>query len=277
MLNKIKEISNLTQKGLKKIIADKGKIKIEEIVDKVKWVKEEMRYSPQNIEELFDMKEKLNASTSQQITDLSTHILQCRVIFEVLEKEQYQVEGEQLTRLWKLFCLPEELKSLKKSKLEELEKNKNVFMLELINQQTEFNDYVSNIENSIYNFSSFFSYKMIDEVFLKLNHVENQLLDLKDRTETFNKRENLLNRPLTDYSNIFRIEKVFYIYKDLWSVIDKWLKMRNDTSSYSKENFSFMINKLNGYLTYFNEKKTKKMLNLIEMIENTKLEIQTAI
>lgn len=237
-----------------------------------------MRRSPKNIESLFELKEDLEKKIDTDISDLGGQILQCREIFEVLEERHFQAKSEDLTRLWKLFCLPEEMELMKKNKLEELNTMKGVFFLELVNQQTDFNENLADTEEEIGKLCNYKSIEDLDSVVRKIEEIGGKIEVIKRRVEVFNKREQLLERNLTDYSMVDKLEGSFLIYKELWNVIQSWTHRTEfgveDSQELGKKE---IVNKLNGFLTYFNEKKNKQILKLIEMIETIKAEVEKEI
>lgn len=233
-----------------------------------------MRRNPQNIESLFELKRELEQKVTVDISELNGRILQCREIFEVLEERHFQAEGEDLTRLWKLFCLPEELNASKQTKIEELNTMKSIFFLELVNQQSDFNENISETENEIMMLFNYTCVAHLESVTEKIDDISGKLTEIKERVEVFNKRETLLKRNLTDYSIIGKLEGSFMVYKELWSVIRRWTNREPTNPNGQNGTFTQLVNKLNGFLTYFNEKKSKETLKLIEMIEGIKVEVE---
>lgn len=273
LLSKLREINSTTRKGILEIIARRGRGKIETIIEKVKEIKNQMRRTPQNIEGLFDLKQSLEDKIDHDISDLSGRILKCREIFEVLEERHFQAESDDLTRLWKLFCLPEELELMKKNKLDELNTMKGVFFLELMNQQADFTENIGDTEGEITMLCNYKTIVDLEEVTEKIKDISRKIENIKQRVEVFNKREKLLERNPTDYSMISKLEGSFLVYKELWNVIQNWVD-RDVLQIENKEGLKQLENKLNGFLTYFNEKKNKQTLKLIEMIEGIKGEVK---
>ena len=233
-----------------------------------------MKSKPENIESLFELKTYLDCETSKEILDLTDKILKCREVFELLEQQHFQADGDDLKKVWKLFCLPEELTSMKVRKLEELEKMKAVFFMELVNQQNDFHESITDLKTEIQLLCNFKSVDQLDDVLLKIQGISHKLEQIKVRVLVFNQRETLLMRNPTDYSYIEKSERSFLVYKDLWDCIKDWVTYKGIGNGRQPPQ---VIQKLNGFLNYFNEKKSKQTLDLIDMIEAVKAEVQASI
>lgn len=263
------------------MISDKAKTGINSIIEKVRNIKARMRISPENIESLFELKHKLDSEIDAEIKSLRTEILNVRSIFEKLEEQHFQADSDDLTRLWKLFCLPEELLAHKDTKIEELEKIKGVFFVELMDQKNDFSDQISETENEVQTLYTYKTVEDLEDVSIKIQTISLRLSDLEAKVEVFNKRERLLDRPQTDYSIIQKLKKSFKVHCDLWQVIRSWINYKKETIPPSKydeitrrdEFLKKLVNRLNSFLTHFNEMKSKNCLQLIEMIEVVKSEI----
>lgn len=281
LVKKVKERKSNVIKGMLQMISDKGKAGINCIIEKVRDIKARMRISPENIESLFELKNKLDHTIDSEIKSLRSEILSVRRIFERLEEQHFQADSDDLTRLWKLFCLPEELLSHKDTKIEELEKIKGVFFVELMDQKNDFSEQISETENEVQTLYTYKTVADLEDVTIKIQTILLRLSDLEAKVQVFNKRERLLDRPLTDYSIIGKLRKSFEVHCQLWEVIRSWTDYQKTTEApkdfeqiQTRDLFlSGLVNRLNSFLTYFNEMKSKNCLQLIEMIEVVKSEI----
>ena len=94
---------------------------------------------------------------------------------------------------------------------------------------------VEDLKANVINFERYINEEKADEAFKLADYVHNKISDYIAKAQMYNERENLFNKPRTNYSQIHDLKTHFDPFYWLWTSIRSW---KQHTKSWFEDNFS---------------------------------------
>lgn len=204
-----------------KLIAQRARDKNNELSLRFEDKEAQVRKTPATIEELTEIKEKMAAMPIEIAKD-KVEIGECLDIYNMLEDFQFEFPVSELDSKWELFAAPKRLMEIIQSQAAVLDKQKEVFLKEMAQEQEDFEEMLDGIEKTVGIFSQYDDITKFEQRYTDAISVNNRLKEFTEKTNLFNKRESLMGKPLTDYGRLRQAVKDFEPYLNLWSTTRNW-------------------------------------------------------
>lgn len=212
--------SSIVEKEIK-LIATRAREKNNELSLKFEEMEAKIRKTPQTIEELTDIKDFM-AALPIEIQKDKVEISDCMEIYDLLEDFQHEFGNSELDAKWDLFAMPKKLMETIQAQTSTLEKQKESFLKEMAQEQEEFLEMLEGIELTVGQFSNYDDINKFEDAFVDVQSVNARLKEYTEKTNLFNRREALMGKPVTDYSQLRQSVKDFEPYSNLWTTARNW-------------------------------------------------------
>eukprot|EP00912_Choanoflagellata_sp_UC4_P002384 UC4_evm1s1504 len=209
--------------ALLSILTDKLRSQAEEICSEFTKVSQKLYSKPNGIEELAEIKEYMN-----QIPDLSreleSKIKSSNADYELLDYFKINLTDEDFELRWSAFAWPKKIQELMDETNLVQEQDKTRFEENLLTDQAVFEERIADLQSVV---SGFYKHQEIDkyeQVAVEVRKIASDLKDSKVDAQTYNVREKLFDRNVTNYDVVAKTDKEFTPFKDLWLTTDDWKK-----------------------------------------------------
>ncbi|ETW33267.1 hypothetical protein PFTANZ_06013 [Plasmodium falciparum Tanzania (2000708)] len=199
------------------------------------------------IQEIYE-KEEYIKDMKKSLDFVSQDIKEINILFNCLNKLNYKFSSDDYLSYWKIINRPSKIEKIVKEVNENIKKQKNVLLEELINDESKFQSSIVDMKENVQSIKSFNdenNYLSINKFILT---VQNQLALLIKESKEINYREKLFNIEISDFSILLKIQNELNLYYTFW-LIYKSIKSMD-------ERFEKKINSLN-------HKKIEDDFNLI--------------
>jgi dynein heavy chain, axonemal len=95
---------------------------------------------------------------------------------------------------------------------------------EMEQEQEEFDENINNLELTIGGFDTNKKLEKYMEVAESVDNIDAKIKQCIEQASVYNARENLVNKPLTDYSKLKQLEKDFQPYSNMWKTARTWFE-----------------------------------------------------
>ena len=208
------------------LIAKRCRQQTEEILTSFEEIRTNIKKVPKDIEELTEIKEYMNACGS----DVQKQQLELRTMmqsFDILEEFKCKFPFQDLDKKWEAFRCPKDIYELMEKQNDYLEKEKGKFLSQMETHQKDFAEKLDDLEQLISKFSEHQEISEYEEVVRTVNHINQKLKSNQEESSTYNRREGMIGKDQTDYSQVSQMMKDFLPYSNLWNTIATWYKSHN--------------------------------------------------
>ena len=219
---KTKALTKKLKKGIIGLIKNKGHDLLNGIIKNQKTLKNKLKEKPNNIEDLSALKDYLNNQLNVEVDKIKKKILELQSLNKKLEDKSIMTSSEDIKKFWYVFGVPKEIKELKYNLIKDLNHLTNDLFKDMKKKQIRFEDDIVNIENSIKTFVTQYDIKKYSYIFDEANDINHNLQLIIEKSNKFNSREQLFGKISSDYSKIFKLDKNFKPFYDLWRIIQIW-------------------------------------------------------
>jgi dynein heavy chain len=98
------------------------------------------------------------------------------------------------------------------------------FVENLGHDQKEFAETIASLQMLVAGFAQHTDIKRCEHVAVEVRKIHKALKDAQHQAQTYNNRERLCGREVTNYDHLNRTLKEFEPFKNLWLTSDEWLK-----------------------------------------------------
>jgi dynein heavy chain len=277
---KLKETSAEIEKAIYKLIEEKGKIQINDLLTKsLKSLKTKLKEKPKTIEEMTNLNEYLQTQLMDELSKICEQIEELREIYGVLEDNKIKVASEDMKRFWMVIGGPKEIVDAKKALQQEFVSLKTTFEKELTSDQLKFEIDIESIKRSFETFNKNYELDRYDEIFHDATLINDNLQDMIRKANMYNSREGLMKKKQTDYNFVFEFEKSFKPLYSYWKVVYTWITNKgvwmNETwdkvdaigaETFATEGLQTITQTLN-FLGDFNKKQFDKLIKNAQIIK----------
>ena len=182
---------------------------------------EKVMKPPKDIEELTETWEFMK-TVPQEIKKNQKGITELMEVYDMLEEFEVRLPKEDLDNRWKVFKYPRETNEKVTSQNIFLEKQREVFVMNLEESQEAFLEKIDDLSSFVESLTEYQKLEDFDECASIMENISERLKACQDEVKVFNRREMHLGKDLTDYSQVNKIVKEFTPYNNLWSTTRKW-------------------------------------------------------
>lgn len=159
------------------------------------------------IQEIYE-KEEYIKDMKKSLDFVSQDIKEINILFNCLNKLNYKFSSDDYLSYWKIINRPSKIEKIVKEVNENIKKQKNVLLEELINDESKFQSSIVDMKENVQSIKSFNdenNYLSINKFILT---VQNQLALLIKESKEINYREKLFNIEISDFSILLKIQNV---------------------------------------------------------------------
>ncbi|ETB58412.1 hypothetical protein YYC_04018 [Plasmodium yoelii 17X] len=213
-----------------------------------------------NIQEVYEKEEYIKGMKKSR-DFVSNDIKEINVLFNYLNKLNYKFSNEDYLSYWKIINRPSKIEKIVKEVNENIVKQKNVLLEELINEESKFQSNIVDMKENIQSIKSFNdenNYLNINKFILT---VQNQLTVLIKESKEINLREKLFNIEISDFTILLKIQNELNLYQTFWLIcksiktMDERFDKKINSLNYKKieEDFNFILKNMNTINKHANE------------------------
>ena len=274
---KLQDILVDAHKQLCGLLQERGKIMAAKLAEKRSVITTQLNVRPQSIEEVANMREYMG-TIPETFAEFKQLIESTMEYYDILENNQYILETGDFNTKWESYGI---IQSIEKyitntdSRLEEdivrferiMSQEQNVLGVEINRLNTVVLEFGKNVDSSQTNIYA-----------AECERIMADLNKSKESARAYNSREQLLEKDMTDYSELPIIIKQFEPYYQLWQTNAFWNKMKNEWKcgvflNISAEDMERDLG--NGFKTMFKLSKTfKDNVGLSALAEKARDEMQ---
>ncbi|PBJ72155.1 dynein heavy chain [Trypanosoma cruzi cruzi] len=217
MANKEQELAKLVMELICKMAKARTTYIREEFTKIVRTVEKQ----PQNPEKLYELKNFI-LSLPERISELSVEIEDMRQYYNILDGFQYELSDDESRQKWEAIAWPRQLSLRVQEVNKQLEKVEEELHARLQKYSEDFSKKVDALQRVVATFSKYTDASEAEKVAaeVKVNSIE--IRKCIEEARSINSDQRLFGDKLTDYRNVFDLEKEFKPYSDLWLTTYQW-------------------------------------------------------
>lgn len=217
MANKEQDLA----KAVMELICKMAKTKTTYIRDEFTKIVRTVEKHPQNPEKLYELKNFI-ANTPGRISELTAEIEDMRQYYNILDGFQYELTDDESRQKWEAIAWPRQLALRIIDTNKQLEKVEEELHARLQKEGDDFSKKVDALQRVVATFSKYTDAAEAEKVAaeVKMNSVE--IRKCIEEARSINSDQRLFGDKLTDYRNVFELEKEFKPYSDLWLTAYQW-------------------------------------------------------
>ncbi|CRG98212.1 dynein heavy chain, putative [Plasmodium gallinaceum] len=255
----INEINNYV-KALTNIIVQRYKEKYTSNLMFYNSIIVRLKKKTNKIQEIYE-KEEYIKDMKKSLDFVSHDIKEINILFNCLNKLNYKFSSDDYLSYWKIINRPSKIEKIVKEVNENIIKQKNILLEELINDETKFQSSIVDMKENVQSIKSFSdenNYISINKFILT---VQNQLAVLIKESKEINYREKLFNIEISDFSILLKIQNELNLYYIFWLVyksikmMDERFDKKINTLNYKKieDDFNLILKNMNKINKHANE------------------------
>ncbi|KAH9586143.1 Dynein heavy chain [Trypanosoma melophagium] len=217
MANKEQDLAKLVMN----LICKMAKSKTVYIREEFSKIVRTLEKQPQNPEKLYELKNFI-ASTPERITELCAEIEDMRQYYNILDGFQYELSDDESRQKWEAIAWPRQLTLRIHDINKELEKVQEELHARLQKEGEEFSKKVDALQRVVATFSKYTDASEAERVAAEVKTNSIELRKCIEEARSINSDQRLFGDKLTDYRNVFELEKEFKPYSDLWLTTYQW-------------------------------------------------------
>eukprot|EP00670_Eutreptiella_braarudii_P009176 CAMPEP_0174308690 /NCGR_PEP_ID=MMETSP0810-20121108/1920_1 /TAXON_ID=73025 ORGANISM="Eutreptiella gymnastica-like, Strain CCMP1594" /NCGR_SAMPLE_ID=MMETSP0810 /ASSEMBLY_ACC=CAM_ASM_000659 /LENGTH=1420 /DNA_ID=CAMNT_0015416091 /DNA_START=64 /DNA_END=4323 /DNA_ORIENTATION=- len=204
------------------LMAKGAREKANEISEAFTKISAKAKMPPPDIESLVAKKEYLK-TIPDETYDLNQGIGNMQQYFTVLEKFQFSLTDDDFDKKWKCVGWPRKLEETIDHEEELLEKDRERFHENMVADQENFSKEVDRLSKLVAGYYKRTDIKKVVDIAADVKHINQQLLDCREKATLFNQREILFEKEKSDYFQLSAVIKDFEPYYSLWTTANDWL------------------------------------------------------
>jgi dynein heavy chain, axonemal len=156
-------------------------------------------------------------------------------IYGILDGFSVTIDAIEFDYKLQIVAGPTEVENTRRVTNIVLDRKKDKLYEEQIENQNKLIEEVEDLKANVYNFERYIDEEKAEEAFKLADYVHNKISDYIAKAQMYNERENLFNKPRTNYSHIHDLKSHFDPFYWLWTSIRSW---KQHTKSWFEDNFS---------------------------------------
>ncbi|EPY19341.1 dynein heavy chain [Strigomonas culicis] len=176
---------------------------------------------PQTPEKLFALYSYIESAT-EEVNELVQSIEEVRQNYAILESFQFELTDEESRTKWEAVGWPRQLALHTTAVKKKLEKTQEELHSSLQKEQEEFSKRVEHLQRVIATFSKYTDAAEADKVAVEVKKHNIEVRQCIETARSINNDQRLFADRLTDYRNVFELDREFKPYSDLWLTTYTW-------------------------------------------------------
>ncbi|CUG87383.1 dynein heavy chain, putative [Bodo saltans] len=217
MANKNQDLAKLVMDLICKI----AKVKTTHIREEFTKIVKVFDKAPGTPEKLYDIKNFI-VSLPEKVVELVTEIDDMRQYYTILEGFQYGLTDEDFKHKWEAIGWQRQLDLRIDQVNKELEKTEEELHARMVKDQEDFGKRVDALQRVVATFSKYTDATQADKVAAEVKMHNIEIKKCIEEARAINNDQRLFGDDLTDYRNVFDLEKEFKPFSDLWLTTFTW-------------------------------------------------------
>ncbi|KPA85487.1 putative dynein heavy chain [Leptomonas pyrrhocoris] len=177
--------------------------------------------TPQSPEKLFELLSFMD-TIGDQVTDLTEHIAEVRQCYTILDGFQFELTDDESRLKWEAIGWPRQLALRSHAVRKQLEQVHEELHSGLQKRQEEFSKRVEQLQRVVATFSKHTDAAEADKVAAEVKTHNIEIRQCIEEARALNGDQRLFGDKLSDYRNVFELDKEFKPYSDLWLTTYTW-------------------------------------------------------
>jgi dynein heavy chain, axonemal len=176
---------------------------------------------PQSPEKLYELLSFMD-TIGDQVTELTQHIAEVRQCYTILDSFQFELTDSESRLKWEAIGWPRQLALRSHAVRKQLEQVQEELHSGLQKRQEEFSKRVEQLQRVVATFSKHTDAAEADKVTAEVKTHTIEIRQCIEEARALNNDQRLFGDKLSDYRNVFELEKEFKPYSDLWLTTYTW-------------------------------------------------------
>eukprot|EP00796_Vickermania_ingenoplastis_P008354 gene8354-5852_t len=176
---------------------------------------------PQNPEKLYELYAFIE-SMKDTVVELGEHIEEMRQYYAILDSFQYELTDDESKVKWEAILWPRQLALRTAAVMKNLENVQEELHTRLQKDQEEFAKRVEHLQRVVATFSKYTDATESPKVAAEVKTHNIEIRQCIETARAINSDQRLFGDKMTDYRNVFELDKEFKPYSDLWLTTYGW-------------------------------------------------------
>ena len=203
-----------------------AKKRTQEIREEFNFIVKTVERVPQNAEKLYDVKTFIS-QLPEKVGELSEKIEEMKGFYAILDGFQYGLTDDEFRHKWEAIGWPRQLDIRVAATVKDLVKTEEELHSRMAKDMEDFQKRVDVLQRVVATFSKYTDSKEADKVAAEVKTHGIEIRQCIEEARKFNSDQRLFGDQLTDYRNVFDLEKEFKPYSDLWLATHQWQDSRH--------------------------------------------------
>ena len=209
------------------IIATKVKRRGESLVKSFQDIARSLGREVPDLEAVAELEEYVQ-NLPVEIEELQQGLQEMQSENGVLEDFEYGMSDAEFKTFWATISWPMKIDEAMGKSLERCVEKREEFALLQRSEQDAFDKSLNKLEDVVNKFGKHTDLAKVKEVSEQVLKLQGELKEADQKKLLFNKREAILGTPMTDYSQLGKIQKAFEPYANLWTTAANWVQWQTD-------------------------------------------------
>ncbi|KAG5499789.1 hypothetical protein GH5_03924 [Leishmania sp. Ghana 2012 LV757] len=177
--------------------------------------------TPQSPEKLFELYAFMDGM-GEQVAELVDRIAEVRQCYSILDGFQFELSDDESRLKWEAIGWPRQLALRSHAVRKQLEQVQEELHSGLQKRQEEFSKRVEQLQRVVATFSKHTEAAEADKVAAEVKTHNIEIRQCIEEARSINSDQRLFGDKLSDYRNVFELDKEFKPYSDLWLTTYSW-------------------------------------------------------
>ncbi|CAJ1990204.1 dynein heavy chain [Leishmania donovani] len=177
--------------------------------------------TPQSPEKLYELYAFMDGM-GEQVAELVEHIAEVRQCYSILDGFQFELSDDESRLKWEAIGWPRQLALRSHAVRKQLEQVQEELHSGLQKRQEEFSKRVEQLQRVVATFSKHTEAAEADKVAAEVKTHNIEIRQCIEEARSINSDQRLFGDKLSDYRNVFELDKEFKPYSDLWLTTYTW-------------------------------------------------------
>ncbi|CAM39593.2 putative dynein heavy chain [Leishmania braziliensis MHOM/BR/75/M2904] len=177
--------------------------------------------TPQSPEKLYELYAFMDGM-GEQVAELMEHIAEVRQCYAILDGFQFELSDDESRLKWEAIGWPRQLALRSQAVRKQLEQVQEELHSGLQKRQEEFSKRVEQLQRIVVTFSRHTEAAEADKVAAEVKTHNIEIRHCIEEARSINSDQRLFGDKLSDYRNVFELDKEFKPYSDLWLTTYTW-------------------------------------------------------
>ncbi|TRY59872.1 hypothetical protein DNTS_035283 [Danionella cerebrum] len=196
---------------------------MQEACKECKAISKKLFEKPACIEELTEQREWMK-QVPEQLKAHEDSLCKAMSDYELIDDFFYSLSNEQFKEKWSAMAWPHkilcQMETLQAQQVEDEER----FLKIQIADQNNFLERLSFLQMVVAGFSGYTNISRAHEVANEVRRVGKQLKECQEMAQLYNNRERLFDKPVSNYTELQKLNREFQPFHDLWKTTSDWLR-----------------------------------------------------